>query len=563
MKREFKEIPLSDIVLTKDNKRKIDEKSQAFEELKASIEAGGVRVPVQVRIHPEKKDKYELRYGERRLRASKVVGLKTIPAIVTDSMTGEDAIDLTYIENKFRKDLKPLEEAAEVALLMERFGGDAKAVAKKIGRNAQWVYVRANIAKGLIKPWRQAVEGNHDLLKIKRWSLSHLSLIARLPERIQKDLFDYVEDNQWEMEDMSAADLEEMIGKTLHLLSTAKWQIDDETLVPKAGACTKCAKRCGHQPMLWFDSDDQVDAGDQCLDEFCWREKGMAWLERKAAELRKDHQDLMLVFPTSTSGANKHAIAEKLGTPLESYQYKTCLKSTKGAKPAMYVHGKGTGKLTYIKVNEFTSERGAGKPKGVPTPLNQRRQQLDAKRWAQVLIDLREKMYATELKALTYKAGKPRVAGLMAIAAVYGNKSIKWQRSGAGIEKLSNFGKEPLKQMVKVLKDKNAYEKATELLWLSIKPTLGDLLTYNGPITQTPKRFKEDAKWIAELIGVDIKLLFEDVSQRKGFTVPKSWAKLNTDGTSKKAKPAKKAKKSKTKKSKTSKAKKAKAKPEK
>jgi ParB/RepB/Spo0J family partition protein len=535
MKREFKEIQLSDIILSCDNKRKVDEKSESFAELKASIEAGGVRVPVQVRLMG---GKYELRYGERRYRASKAVGLKTIPAIITENLSEEDALDLTYIENKFREDLKPLEEAAEVALLLERFGGDAKAVAKKIGRNAQWVYVRANIAKGLIKPWRLAVEGKDKELDVGSWNLSHLSKIARLPERIQNELLEEIKDSPFiESKGISSSDLEEIIGKELHLLSKAKWQLDDETLLPKAGACSKCPKRSGHQPMLWFDTDEQVDAGDQCLDGFCWKAKEMSWLDRTAADLRQKHANLVMALSDSQGRVDHQAIEEKLGLPLAPWQYTTCSKSTKGAIPAMYVNGKGAGKLTYIKIKDTAGPR-SGKIKGTPTPLKQRHQQLDAKRWAQVLLDLRDKVGSTKVTGLCLD---DKVTGLMALVSLYGNK-IPWQ-SRADIK---------YKEAEQLIKSGKSIVLIA--LWETFKPTLDDLLTYNGPITQTPKRFITDSEWIANLIGVDIKTMFKEVAKRKGFTEPKSWSSLNSDGTPKSADKPKK-KKAKTKKSKTKKVK--------
>ena len=522
MKREFREIPLIEIVLSGDNKRKIDEKSEGFAELKASIKAGGVRVPIQVRLHPDKKGKYELRYGERRYRACKALGLKTIPAIVTDSMTEEDALDLTYIENKFREDLKPLEEAAEVALMMERFGNNVKEVGKRIGKNAQWVYARANIAKGLIKAWRKVVEGP----EYKSWTLSHLCQIARLPEHIQNSLIDAI-DGIYEPEEMSASDLAEFIGKELHLLSKSKWNLEDETLLPKAGACKKCPKRCGYQPMLWFDSDDQVDAGDQCLDGFCWKAKEMAWLQRKAKELREKHPDLVFICKEYPSSQDAKDIYQAIGPYLSYWEYKSSSKSEERALPAMYIHGKAAGQLTYIKIDSAKGEK--IKTKGNPTTLKERQQQLDAKRWSQVLLDLREKVKRASVADITYPN---KICSIMSLVAAYGNKMLlnPFYGSWAG----EDNPKTSKAEITKLVKSKDGQARALELLWQSFLPTLDNLLTYNGPIKQTPKKYQVDAAWIAGMIGVDIKQLFDAVSKCKSFTVPKSWSKLNADGTLKK-----------------------------
>ena len=526
MKREFREIPLSDIVLSGDNARRDIEKSPDFPDLVNSIKSGGVRVPVQVRIHPDKKGKYELRYGERRYAASKAAGLKTMPAIVTDKLSEEDALDLTYIENKFRQGLKPMEEAEEIALLLERFGS-AKAVAEKIGKDIQWVHVRANIACGLNKQWKDIVSNPEKHPEFKSWTLTHLLHIARLPDHIQQTLIREISQNyNYRAEKMSAMDLEELIAKALHLLKKAKWELDDETLVPKSGACTKCTKRSGHQPLLWFDSEDQAEAGDQCLDGLCWKSKEMAWLGRQAAELRQKHPNLVLVLTGPTRDCDTNTITERMGAPMASWQYKTCSKSTKGAVPAMYVNNKGAGKMAYVKINEQTGGL-SGRIKGTPTSLKQRRAMLDAKRWAQVLLDLREKVAVTKVAEICFD---DKSTGLMALVALYGNKIPYHARADVkykSAEELIKAGR----------------NKVIETLWETFGPTLDDLLTYNGPITQTSKEYIIRAEWIAKLICVDVKAMLKEVSSRKGFTVPKSWAGLNADGTPKKAKakPEKKA----------------------
>jgi hypothetical protein len=289
--------------------------------------------------------------------------------------------------------------------------------------------------------------------------------------------------------------------------------------------------------MLWFDTDEQADAGDQCLDGLCWRSKETAWLQRRAKELQEKHPNLVFISKDYPQSDEAESINQAVGSYLSKWDYKSASKSTKGALPAMHIQGKAAGQLTYIKV-ETRKAATAGRVKGALTPLKQRQQQLDAKRWAQVLLDLREKVKEATVADITYK---DKVTSIMTLAAAYGNKSLlnPWQYGYCGDQP-----KVKKTEIFKLVKSTTPTSKARalELLWLSFQPTIDNLLTYNGPITQTPKNYQDEATWIAEMMGVDIKLLFEDVSQRKGFTVPKSWSNLNADGTPKKAKPAKKAK---------------------
>jgi ParB family chromosome partitioning protein len=101
---------------------------EALAELSASIKEFGVLQPVVVRPID---GGYELVMGERRLRASELAGLSTIPAIVRE--TGED--DLlrdALLENIHREQLNPLEEAAAYEQLLNDFGITQEQLSKQI-----------------------------------------------------------------------------------------------------------------------------------------------------------------------------------------------------------------------------------------------------------------------------------------------------------------------------------------------------------------------------------------------------------------------------------------------
>ena len=81
---------------------------EALQELANSIKLSGVFQPVIVRQSSVKG--YELIAGERRVRASRMAGKTTIPAIVRD-MNEQEMIEIAVLENLQREDLSPLEEA--------------------------------------------------------------------------------------------------------------------------------------------------------------------------------------------------------------------------------------------------------------------------------------------------------------------------------------------------------------------------------------------------------------------------------------------------------------------
>ncbi|TEB04148.1 putative chromosome-partitioning protein ParB [Pelotomaculum schinkii] len=105
-------------------------------ELAESIRELGVIQPVVVR--PEAGGGYELIAGERRWRACKSLGYKTIPAVVKDYRDLE-ATAVSLIENIQREDLNPLEEALAYHQLMEDFQLTQEEVSGRVGKSRPFV----------------------------------------------------------------------------------------------------------------------------------------------------------------------------------------------------------------------------------------------------------------------------------------------------------------------------------------------------------------------------------------------------------------------------------------
>ena len=78
---------------------------------------------------------YQLVAGERRLRAARLAGLGTVPAVVRDADDGSDSLELALIENLQRTDLNPIEAALAYRELIDRFGLTHEAVARQVGKS--------------------------------------------------------------------------------------------------------------------------------------------------------------------------------------------------------------------------------------------------------------------------------------------------------------------------------------------------------------------------------------------------------------------------------------------
>jgi ParB family chromosome partitioning protein len=107
---------------------------EALNELVVSIREVGVLQPIVVRPLAGQKDKYELIMGERRLRATKELGLDKIPAVVKDT-ADEDMLRDALLENLHRSQLNPLEEASAYQQLLADFGITQEELATRIGRS--------------------------------------------------------------------------------------------------------------------------------------------------------------------------------------------------------------------------------------------------------------------------------------------------------------------------------------------------------------------------------------------------------------------------------------------
>ncbi|MGZ6299414.1 MAG: ParB/RepB/Spo0J family partition protein [Candidatus Limnocylindria bacterium] len=128
---EIPEIPLERIARNPHQPRnRFDEAETA--ELAASIVLHGVLQPIVVRATAD--GAYELIAGERRLRAARLAGLTHIPAVVRESVDGEQ-LELALVENLQRQDLNAIEEAGAYRELVDRFDMSHDEVARKVGKS--------------------------------------------------------------------------------------------------------------------------------------------------------------------------------------------------------------------------------------------------------------------------------------------------------------------------------------------------------------------------------------------------------------------------------------------
>ena len=179
--------------------------NESLSALSESIKTHGIIQPLTVRPYPDKSNlsnfQYELIAGERRLRASKLAGLKKVPCIVTESDTRTSAA-LAIIENLHRSDLNVFEEATAIAALIEIYKLTQEEAAQKLSMT-------------------QAAVAN---------KLRLLKLTAKEKEEMS-DLFEYSLDNQENNSDIpeqkEELEQEDKYTKLLSLISASGEDVDE------------------------------------------------------------------------------------------------------------------------------------------------------------------------------------------------------------------------------------------------------------------------------------------------------------------------------------------------
>ncbi|MEG1299602.1 MAG: ParB/RepB/Spo0J family partition protein [Erysipelotrichaceae bacterium] len=118
---------------------------EKLKELSESIQINGVISPIGVQV---KDAHYIIVFGERRWRASQLIGLTKIPAIILD-LDDKQLMEISLLENIQREDLNVIEEAQGYAMLMESFQYTQEDLALRVSKSREYV---ANLLRLLKLP---------------------------------------------------------------------------------------------------------------------------------------------------------------------------------------------------------------------------------------------------------------------------------------------------------------------------------------------------------------------------------------------------------------------------
>ncbi len=105
---------------------------ESLSELVESIREQGLLEPIVVARTPAG---YQIIAGERRWRASRILGVQKVPVVVKDT-TPQGMLEMSIVENVQREDLNPIEKALAYKRLIDEFGLGTNEVAKRVGKSA-------------------------------------------------------------------------------------------------------------------------------------------------------------------------------------------------------------------------------------------------------------------------------------------------------------------------------------------------------------------------------------------------------------------------------------------
>jgi ParB family chromosome partitioning protein len=382
----IQEIPLGQIRESQTNARRhFDETKLA--ELADTIEQYGVLQPILLRPVPSgASDRFELVAGERRYRASKRAGRDTIPATVRE-LTDSQCLEIQLIENGQRDDVHPLDEARGYARLMqlEPETYTVETIAAKMGKSAVFISGRLRLVQ-LIPEAQQAFYE-------AKLSVTHALEIARLQPNDQRhalqECFPQHRNANAILKDKKAEavtvrELRAWVEREVHLdLTQAPFDPQDETLLPAAGACARCPKRTGSNPLLF----PEVRHKSTCTDRECYKAKVEALVQIRVKPLEAEGEKPFRVSQAAswqTNGRAKDVLHE--GEFRKASRKGECPNT----KPAILIDGRGAGTVLHVCRDEKCSVH-ARATRYQPTPQER------AQRAKGILAERVEKLSRTRI----------------------------------------------------------------------------------------------------------------------------------------------------------------------
>ena len=314
MERKIQEISLNEIRPSAMNPRKTFDQ-ESLQELADNIKRQGLLQPITIRPVDELLNTdgtlchYEVVCGERRYRAVKMNGSKTISCIVRE-MTDEDAFDAMITENLQRKDVDPMEESFAFAQLVKN-GKTIEEIALRFGKSKRFIADRIRLDK-LLPELKKAVTD-------EKINIGSALLLCKLDENQQQEFLDeYNLDDLDEGETIVKDEVEDFIDNMFMRIDRAPWK---EDFCGSCGcACEKCQFNNANAGCLFYEMKITKEQAS-CTNRDKFNAKRMDWLKHLI-----DENDDVLVKKDCELETGKTIICTSNNSGGDSSDYDEMLK---------------------------------------------------------------------------------------------------------------------------------------------------------------------------------------------------------------------------------------------
>lgn len=237
------EIKLDDIRSNPYQPRKVFDE-EALNELSISIKEHGVVQPIIVKKSIKG---YELVAGERRTRASRLAGLKTIPAIIRD-FNDEEMMEIALIENIQRENLNPIEEALAYDQIIKATNMTQENIAQKFGKSRSYITNMLGLLKLPDEVKNKVEEG--------KISASHARTLSKMSD--EKEIINLA--NKIVKENINVRDAENLVKNVdtskVRKSKSSNYEIYENIMRDKIGTKVKISNKKIEIP---FDSEKDLE----------------------------------------------------------------------------------------------------------------------------------------------------------------------------------------------------------------------------------------------------------------------------------------------------------------
>ncbi|MDD5727716.1 MAG: hypothetical protein PHV59_04045 [Victivallales bacterium] len=285
----------------------------------------------------DKNFKYQVVAGRKSFAAlTQIIGKTELQIPEEVSFIEGDADIIAFAENDERTNLSLAEQVDKLEKLSEKFG--IAELASHLSHSPQWIAARIKL-KDLADCWKQAMREN----EFPHFVIGHYEVIAKYPENIQEQVFEYC--HGWNFEEkISVAKFSKKLRESfMFLLKNAPWNTDSS--YQGCGECPACLDRQNNS-YLFPELNDYSKAA--CMNRDYYYEQLHKFIVAKVEEARQLFPDILLV-------AQENHVPEDFPLDMEEiYPPYAWSKSTRkdGGQKALIVNGPQTGKMIFAKISD-------------------------------------------------------------------------------------------------------------------------------------------------------------------------------------------------------------------